>query len=220
MSNLMKKMFKSSLLNSIMLVVLGFLLIFESEATIVSISYIIGAIIIVLGVVAGLKYVKNINNNSRNELDIVYGIVSIVLGVVIIKNPHAIASIIPFIVGIIIIINSAAKLQYSIEMKNNSNSLWKTTMIISLITTICGIILIFNPFSGAVLITRVVGILILIYAVLDIASTLTIKNTFNQIHEAIEETTIIDADVIEEKNKKKKSNRKKKSKKGDQENDD
>ena len=39
-----------------------------------------------------------------------------------------------------------------------------------------------------------------------------IKNTFNQIHEAIEETTIIDADVIEEKNKKKKSNRKKKSK--------
>ena len=62
MSNLMKKIFKSSLLNSIMLVVLGFLLIFESEATIVSISYIIGAIIIVLGVVAGLKYVKNINN--------------------------------------------------------------------------------------------------------------------------------------------------------------
>ena len=53
-----------------------------------------------------------------------------------------------------------------------------------------------------------------------ISSTLTIKNTFNQIHEAIEETTIIDADVIEEKNKKKKSNRKKKSKKGDQENDD
>ena len=117
----MKKMFKSSLLNSIMLVVLGFLLIFESEATIVSISYIIGAIIIVLGVVAGLKYVKNINNNSRNELDIVYGIVSVVLGVVIIKNPHAIASIIPFIVGIIIIINSAAKLQYSIEMKKNEN---------------------------------------------------------------------------------------------------
>ena len=68
MSNLMKKMFKSSLLNSIMLVVLGFLLIFESEATIVSISYIIGAIIIVLGVVAGLKYVKNINNkNSEKE---------------------------------------------------------------------------------------------------------------------------------------------------------
>ena len=99
-------MFKSSLLNSIMLVVLGFLLIFESEATIVSISYIIGAIIIVLGVVAGLKYVKNINNNSRNELDIVYGIVSVVLGVVIIKNPHAIASIIPFIVGIIIIIKN------------------------------------------------------------------------------------------------------------------
>ena len=188
-----------------------------------------------------LEEIKNISNtfyafyNKEQQLQVIYTLeqdpevgsvvykiadASVVLGVVIIKNPHAIASIIPFIVGIIIIINSAAKLQYSIEMKNNENSLWKTTMIISLITTICGIILIFNPFSGAVLITRVVGILILIYAVLDISSTLTIKNTFNQIHEAIEETTIIDADVIEEKNKKKKSNRKKKSKKGDQENDD
>ena len=64
----MKKMFKSSLLNSIMLVVLGFLLIFESEATIVSISYIIGAIIIVLGVVL-LKKIRITDNHDERKIN-------------------------------------------------------------------------------------------------------------------------------------------------------
>ena len=50
MDNLMSRFFKSSFFSSIFLVILGVLLIFESEATIISISYILGAIVIVLGV--------------------------------------------------------------------------------------------------------------------------------------------------------------------------
>ena len=46
MDNLMSKIFKSSFLSSVILVILGILLIFESEATIISISYILWAIII------------------------------------------------------------------------------------------------------------------------------------------------------------------------------
>ena len=42
MKTLMNKIFKSSILGALALVVLGILLIFESEATIVTISYVIG----------------------------------------------------------------------------------------------------------------------------------------------------------------------------------
>ena len=212
MNNLMSKIFKSSLLSSIFFIILGIFLIFESEATIVSISYVVGAIIIALGVMEMLKYFREINS----ELDLIYGIICIVFGVVVILHPHAIASFIPIVVGIVIILNSATKLQYSMELKRNNNSLWKTTMILSLIATICGIIIIFNPFSGAVLITRVIGIIIVIYSILDIISSLTIKNTINEIHSAIEEK-VEDADIVEEvseeKGKKDKSRKKAKNKK-------
>ena len=211
MDNLMSKIFKSSFLSSIILVILGILLIFESEATIISISYILGAIIIALGVMEMLKY----NSKNQNILDLAYGIICVVFGVIVILHPHAIASIIPFIVGIIIILNSATKLQYSMELKKNQNELWKSTMIIAILTTICGIVIIFNPFSGAVLITKIIGIIIVIYSILDIISSLTIKNTIQKIHTAIEEN-INDATILEETSEKegKRETRKVKKKKG------
>ena len=64
--------------------------------------------------------------------------------------------------------------------------------------TICGIILIFNPFAGAVFITKIIGALIVIYAILDIASTIVIKKNVSKLKNAIEEK-IVDADIVEDK---------------------
>lgn len=220
MENLMKKFFRSSIITSIVLIVLGLLLIFQSEITILSISYILGGILIALGVLAIIKFIRNTNTLLKSELDIVYGVVTIILGILIIKNPEAIASIIPIILGISIIISSATKLQYACELKANKNSLWKTTMIISIISTLCGIILLFNPFKGAVMFTKIIGIFIVIYAILDIISTTTIKKNVTIIHNAIDRN-IADAEVLNEEetdgttNENIKQKNKKKHKNGD-----
>ena len=198
----MTNFFKSSIISSLGLAILGILLIFYSEVTIVSISYIIGAILVAIGVVALLKYIRSFSSGTQNGLDIVYGIVTVILGIIIITNPKEIAGIIPFVVGIVIIISSANKLQYSFELKRDNNDLWKSTMFLSIITMLCGILLIFNPFKGAVFITKIVGILILLYAVLDLISTIAIKRSIKNIKGKVEK--IVEADVIEEKPKKKK----------------
>lgn len=202
MRSIVSKMCKSSIVGSIGLIILGLLLVFQSEATIISISYIIGGILIAIGFLALLRFIKNTKDEEKNDLDIVYGLVTIILGIIVISNPAAIASIIPFVIGFIIIINSANKLQYSIELKKNNNALWKSTMVLSLITTICGVILVLNPFKGAEFITKIVGVLIIAYSVLDIISTITIKSTVRKIQEAIEET-VSDAKIIKEESEKK-----------------
>ena len=221
MKNIINKIFKSSILGALSLVVLGILLIFESEATIVTISYVIGGILVAIGVLALLKFYKEVKDNDDNDtgMDLVYGIISIVLGIVVISNPKAVASIIPIVMGLIIILNSGTKLQYSIELKRNNNNLWKSTMILSLISTLCGVLLIFNPFKGAAFLTRLIGFLILLYAVLDIISTITIKSTVKKIKTAINEG-IEEAKVIEVKEKQledKKEKNKKKERKNDDE---
>ena len=139
--------------------------------------------------------------NVKNELDIVYGIGMAILGIIVISNPKGVASIIPFILGVLIIINSAAKLQYSLELKKDNNNLWNSTMILSLITLLCGILLVFNPFRGAEFITKVVGIILFIYAITDIISSLRIRKTVKNIQKVIENNTIKEADVIEDKTK-------------------
>ncbi|MBQ7790577.1 MAG: DUF308 domain-containing protein [Bacilli bacterium] len=218
MKNIINKIFKSSILGAIALVVLGVLLIFESEATIVTISYVIGGVLVAIGVLALLKFYKEVKDNQDTGMDLVYGIISVVLGIIVISNPKAVASIIPIVMGLIIIINSGTKLQYSIELKKNNNNLWKSTMVLSLISTLCGVLLIFNPFKGAAFLTRLIGFLILLYAVLDIISTITIKSTVKKIKSAINDG-IEEAKIVEVKEKslenKKETNKKKEIKDDD-----
>ena len=201
MNNFMSKFFKTSVFSAIGLAILGILLVFESELTIVSISYVIGAILVAIGALAIINYINDMKKNVKNELDIVYGIGMAILGIIVISNPKGVASIIPFILGVLIIINSAAKLQYSLELKKDNNNLWNSTMILSLITLLCGILLVFNPFRGAEFITKVVGIILFIYAITDIISSLRIRKTVKNIQKVIENNTIKEADVIEDKTK-------------------
>ena len=214
MDRLMKKYLKYSIVTSTILIILGFLLVFQSETTIMMISYVIGGVLVAIGALALIRYVKNGDSPIlRNELDIVYGIVTIIFGIIIIKNYQAIASIIPAVIGIAIIINSASKLNYAFQLKTDENNMWKTTMIISIISTIFGVILLFNPFEAALGIMKVIGIFIIVYAILDLISTMAIKSSVSKIYKAVEET-ITDAEVVgeDEDNEKSKSKKRKKRK--------
>ena len=214
MDKLMKKFFRSSLVSSIMLFILGLLIIFESEVTIIAISYLVGSILVGLGAFAIIQFIKNIEISGKNDLDILYGVVTIILGLLIVKNPKSIASVLPIIIGVAIVINSSTKLQYAFELKKENNQQWKATMIISIISVICGVVLLFNPFKGAVIITQTIGFFIVIYAILDIVSTTIIKKNVKYIHEAIDNGND-EATVVEEKElksaKKKKSTKQKKT---------
>ena len=214
MENIMTKLLKSSIWSSIALVVLGLLLIFYSELTILSISYVIGGILIAIGVIALIKYISNINKDIKNEIDIVYGIGTIILGIIVISNPKAIASIIPFVLGVLIVINSTAKIDYSFKLRKNKNNLWISTLVVALIALICGVLLIFNPFAGAEFITKIIGAILLIYAILDIISTIriskVIKETFNTNNKNKIEDNIIEAEVIEDNTKESKKRKNKK----------
>lgn len=214
MEEFMKDFLKSSIATSIFLVILGILLVFQSEMTIMAISYVIGGILVAIGALALIRYIKKAaDKESTSELDIIYGIVTIIFGVIIIQNYQALASIIPIVLGVTIIVSSVGKLNYAFQLKADDNQLWKTTMIISIISTICGVVLLFNPFSAAIGIMKIIGIFIIVYAILDLVSTIAIKSSVTKIYDAVEET-IVDAEIIED-DKKKKTQKKtnKKSKK-------
>ena len=142
-----KKVVRSSIITSVLLAILGILLIIASEETVIAISYIIGGVLVLLGAFGVIDYIRKLKTELKSELDLVYAIVTIILGVLVITHPKAIASVIPFVLGVIIIINSSSKLNYAFQLKNQDNDLWKSTLVVSLLTTICGLILIFNPFS-------------------------------------------------------------------------
>lgn len=217
MQKLIKSFYKSSLLTSGILLLIGLLLLFKSTDTIVALSYILGCILIVLGIIAIINFFRKSSIDVFNDLNIIYGIVTIVFGTLIISNPTAIATFIPFVVGLGILISSSIKLAYSIELKNDRNELWQSTLIMAAIGAGCGILILFNPFKTSLAVFKIIGIFIIIYAVLDIISIYQIKKTFKKSNHSNDqkekiENTAIDAEIINEKDSEEKETKRKKKK--------
>lgn len=172
-----KKTIWPSLISSGVILVLGLLLFFKSSVTLMGISYIFGGLIIAIGVLAILRFISNNHSDISNQLNIIYGIICIISGIFFIEKPEIIGSIIPVVMGIGIIISSSLKIQQSFNLKSLNSSYFFWSFVTALLSLICGVILLFNPFKGAVIITKVIGIFLVMYAILDICNTIVLKKS-------------------------------------------
>lgn len=172
-----KKTMWPSLISSAVILVIGLLLFFKSSVTLMGISYIFGGLIIAIGVLAIIRFISNDHSDISNQLNIIYGIICIISGIFFIEKPEIIGSIIPVVMGIGIIISSSLKIQQSFNLKSLNSSYFFWSFVTALLSLICGVVLLFNPFKGAVIITKVIGIFLAIYAVLDICNTIVLKKS-------------------------------------------
>lgn len=173
MKEMLKKATNKNMITSIVILIFGIFIFIKPDTTVKTISFLLGIILLMSGlnsIVGAFHNRENINN-----LNIAVGIIIIVASLVLFFNPTVIASIIPLIIGIYMIISSAFKLQYLYSLKALTNK-WDTSVVmIALITLILGVLLVFNPFGGVIAITKLIGIFLVIYAVLDIINNINVK---------------------------------------------
>lgn len=165
--NAIKKLFRMNMITSIVFLVIGVFLVFRTEGTINLISSIIGVILLFNGGFSLIRYFKNETERPYN-VEMIYGLVAILAGFILILNPATVASILPFVLGIYFTITGITKLKYAWDIKNYGRENPVFMFILSILTTMCGILFIVNPFEGAIAITQAIGIFMMIYACLDI----------------------------------------------------
>ena len=199
-----KKTIWPSLISSGVILVLGLLLFFKSSVTLMGISYIFGGLIIAIGVLAIVRFISNNHSDISNQLNIIYGIICIISGIFFIEKPEIIGSIIPVVMGIGIIISSSLKIQQSFNLKSLNSSYFFWSFVTALLSLICGVVLLFNPFKGAVIITKVIGIFLVMYAILDICNTIVLKKS----GVSISISTVNDKDTKSKSNHRKAKNAK------------
>lgn len=188
MKEMIRKVFTLSIFSSILFIVIGLLLFFKPGDTLKTISYVIGGLILVFGIFGVARFTKS--EKKGLNFDLIYAILSFIAGLIIIFNPEALASIIPIVLGIWIVINSAIKIQYSFYIKSATSNKWKATLIMSLITLVCGIVLLFNPFKAASYVAQAVGLFIMVYAIIDLVESFMLKTKQNNIPTA--EIVVVD----------------------------
>ena len=178
---MLKKIYNASLIISVLLFCFGLVLIFNSEGFIKTISIILGVILLIIGILPVADFFRNRKEIASNGVGLISGIFSIVCGLIFILNDSMLIVLIPVLVGVWMIINGVNKFRFAFELKDQRESTWLITFIYSIVIIVGGALLVIHPVRGFKLVYETLGIIICVYAVLDIIDCLLIKSKYKQV---------------------------------------
>lgn len=158
---------------AILMIIVGLILYFSPAFAMRTVSWLVGLFFIIQGALAVISYIKK-ERVSLLNLNLVYGIISILIGIFVITNPFAIANFLTIGLGIWLIISGGLKVNYGLRLKNIKESSWALTFGVGIISIIFGLLAILNPFSKLFLI-EVIGLFLLVYGIIDLTDIILLK---------------------------------------------
>lgn len=144
---------------SVAYIVTGLLLILFPTLIGDTICYIIGGGSIAVGAISVIGYFSTPAEMRQTErpMGLANGIVPILIGLFVIIKSNVVISVIPFVIGIMIVLSGVNGVQRSINLKSMGVVNYKGGMITSIVMIIFGIVVAANPFKSAQLMSVVFG---------------------------------------------------------------
>lgn len=125
------------------------------------------------------------------------GVILITIGLIFAINPGA-TGIFAIVLGIWFIVSAIAGLRFSVALSGNAAL---TSSILAILSFICGLLLIMNPWGGAIDIAILMGIIMVIYAISCLIDTVVLKNNLKDLSKAFKKYAkkIEEAEVVKKK---------------------
>lgn len=152
-----KEMKWDALMTGLLYIVLGIVVLVIPETMEKALGYLIGAVLIVGGAVSMISYLLRDAHQNYYHNDFLHGLIGIAAGIVVLNQVEFIISLIPILLGVLILISGCSKLQDVIDMKRMEYGNWIVMLVFAVINVILGILLICNPFQSALLLFRLLG---------------------------------------------------------------
>ena len=163
-----------SIISAILFLILGIILILYPDSVVKFITYILGAIIIILGLVKLFSYFKNkeITNNTN---DLAIAITLIVIGIIAMFLSSVIEFVVRLIIGGWLLYSGIMKLMVAFKVKDLGIPTWYIPLISSIIMLICGLytIIVANMLNMAG------GVVLVVYSIAEIVQYLAVPKSNN-----------------------------------------
>lgn len=163
----LKRIKWSVMFKGILYILLGIVALVVPETMEKTLGYLLGIVLIIAGGVSMIGYLLRDARENYYRNDFVLGLVGIVVGIIVLLRVEIIISLIPLLLGIMVIISGCEKLQDVIDMKRMNSGNWIVMLVLALINLILGLVLIFNPFRAATLMFRMLGIGLIFSGITD-----------------------------------------------------
>lgn len=163
LKKLLKKTGWVSILESFIFAILGIILFCNPEGSVKVITGILGTVFIVMGILKIINYFAKGVSGFYN-FDLIYGLTSIVIGIVAMAYMNIIGSIFRIIIGVWIIYTSFVRINEAIQLRKLDNKIWIFSLLLAVLMFVCGLYTIIN--ENAIIIT--IGAIMIVYSILDI----------------------------------------------------
>lgn len=173
------KMLTISIVSSIVIALVGAVLLFMPKLSNKLIGIIMGSLFILYGITTIYKYITR-NGAKLYSLNLLYGIIILLIGVIIVLVPFSVTSFLTICLGLYLIIIGINKVTYGIWFKIGNHSSWLITLVIGIMLIFFGILILSNPFSSLT-ITRLVGAFLILASILDITDLILLKKRSDEI---------------------------------------
>lgn len=147
---------------SICMLVLGVLVLIWPKISAVAVCYILGAFCIGTGIYEIVRYFQLGFAGLLFQHDLIWGIFSILAGILLLLHPLGAAAFLPIVAGIYIVMGSIFDIQMSVEMRRLGIGNWVLSLVLGIIGIIFAFFLILNPFDGITALMIYVGILLIL----------------------------------------------------------
>ena len=175
LNELFNRVFFLSVISSIVSILLGCLLIFETSASIETMAVILGILLILLGAFIIGRYISSELFRSIFDFSLLYSFLSIISGVLILMDNSLITIIISAYIFANLMMSAINKINLAVVIKKLDLGKWILPLLVSLLLIAASVVVIINPINSTIVVTKTVGVVVIISAIIDLIEMIAIK---------------------------------------------
>lgn len=183
MKEIFKRTINMAISLSILSCVVGLIMIINPSLSIKTIGIIVSIYIILHGIVLIVLDIKATKYFIPFD-GMMTGILSIILGILLLGKPNVISTIFAITIGVWIVLSSINTIKMSIVLKEDDVP-WVLLLILGIIDLSAGVIVIFNPFEASISMTVFAGVMIMLHSIINIVDLFIIKKDVRKIEKTI-----------------------------------
>ncbi len=166
----MKKEITSEILMSICVLILGVCLTIWADKVTTVVSIVLGCVAVFYGISILVNYFRNKEKVFNDNLEFVLGIIVLVIGGIFIFKVEFLKELISLVIGIYILLASVFRLIETIKLEKSINTKITSSIVLSILGIIIGIMCITFKFLFPDIIVTYIGVLLIIYSVINISN--------------------------------------------------
>ena len=164
----LKRVKKAYSVLALCFIITGLILLWHPQMAVEVMCRICGSLLVLFGIVKILGYFSKDYFQLAFQFDFAMGIISGVIGCVMIFHTKHIVEILAAVIGIFMMADGVLKIQTAMDAKKFGLEKWWLILLISLCAAVIGVLLLVMPMKGTGMILRFVGGNLLVDGILNL----------------------------------------------------